>query len=148
MIATQKSLFELTVADLQTKVVMTLPASMPLRNAAIELSQARFHGAPVVDEDGRCIGVLSVSDVARWAKHISGPTVGHARSCGYQDTHRGLGGKETVLCKLEEESVQSSPRSSFPTAKSYWSAESLTVFFSNGKWSIRSRSQARMSGTT
>jgi len=102
MIAKHKSLFELTAADLQTGVPVCLPIGMPLRDAAKKLSEARVHGAPVVDEGGRCVGVLSVSDVARWAINISGPTVSHVQSCGYQETHRGLGGKVTVHCKLDE----------------------------------------------
>jgi CBS domain-containing protein len=32
------------------------------------LAQARVSGAPVVDEDGRCIGVLSTTDFVRYAE--------------------------------------------------------------------------------
>jgi predicted transcriptional regulator len=102
MVATQKSLFDLTAKELQTRVLVTLPTKMPLRDAAKKLSHAKIHGAPVVDDAGRCVGVLSISDVARWALNMSGPSVGHPRSCGYQETHRGLAGKETVTCTLPE----------------------------------------------
>jgi predicted transcriptional regulator len=102
MLASHKPLFDLTAADLQTRVLLTLPASMPLRDAAKKLFDARVHGAPVVDESGLCVGVLSVSDVARWGVRMSGPTSAHPRTCGYQETHRSPGGQESILCTLPE----------------------------------------------
>jgi predicted transcriptional regulator len=100
MVSRTKPLLELTAADLQSAVAVLLPARMPLRDAAKELARAGVHGAPVVDETGRCIGVLSVSDLARWAVQRSGPTVTHPRSCSYQEIHRGARGEETVICSL------------------------------------------------
>jgi len=102
MIATQKSFLELNAADLQSRELVTLPLGMPLREAAKKLLQAGIHGAPVVDGSGRCVGVLSVSDLTRWAVRMSGSMVGHPRTCGFQETHRGLGGKESILCTLPE----------------------------------------------
>ncbi|HKA08712.1 MAG TPA: CBS domain-containing protein, partial [Gemmataceae bacterium] len=102
MIATQKHLLDLTAADLGTKVVVSLSQAMPLRDAAKELLCAGIHGAPVVDAAGRCVGVLSVSDLARWAVRRTCGTVGHPRTCSYQETHRGLRGEETVLCTVEK----------------------------------------------
>jgi len=101
MIATQKHLLDFTAADLWTKVVVSLSQAMPLREAAKELLHAGIHGAPVVDADGRCVGVLSVTDLARWAVQRTGGIVGHPRTCSYQETHRGLRGEETVLCTVE-----------------------------------------------
>lgn len=100
MVATEKCLFDMTAADLQTGVPVLLTERMPLRDAAKKLADAGIHGAPVVDETGRCVGVLSVSDVARWAVRMSGPFVAHPRTCGYQEVHRGRGGEETTLCTL------------------------------------------------
>jgi predicted transcriptional regulator len=102
MVASQKSLFELTAAELQTRILTSLPADMPLRDAAKMLFDARVHGAPVVDESGRCVGVLSISDIARWAVHMSGPTMAHPRTCGFQETHRGPAGREVTHCTLPE----------------------------------------------
>jgi len=102
MIATRKHLLELTAADLGTKLVVTLPEAMALREAAQELLRAGVHGAPVVDADGRCTGVLSVTDLARWAVRRTGGTAGRPRTCSYQETHRGLRGEETVLCTVEK----------------------------------------------
>jgi CBS domain-containing protein len=46
---------------------MTIPQHTTLREAAHLLTRDRISGAPVVDADGRCIGVLSSSDFVIWA---------------------------------------------------------------------------------
>jgi CBS domain-containing protein len=48
--------------------VVTLPKEMSLRAAAHMLSLHRISGAPVVDADGRCIGVVSATDFMRLAE--------------------------------------------------------------------------------
>ncbi len=102
MVATEKSLFELTAADLQHPLLVTFAEGTMFRDAAKEILRAGVHGAPVVDAAGRCIGVLSMSDLARWAVNATGPSVAHAKSCYYQDSHRGVGGLESVVCTLPE----------------------------------------------
>lgn len=102
MPATRKFLFDLTAADLQTHQVVTLSAAMSLRDAAEALFAAGVHGAPVVNDDGQCIGVLSVTDVARWGVRQSQPEAAHPRTCGNQETHRGRDGSEKILCTLPE----------------------------------------------
>ncbi len=99
MTTTDVPLLELTAGDLMSREVRTLPAGMPLRDAARELTRFGVHGAPVVDEAGRCVGVLSVSDFARWAAQ---PTESPPppRACIYQGVLREPGGHETVLCRL------------------------------------------------
>jgi CBS domain-containing protein len=66
MIATTKSLFNLTAEDLMSRDVFMLPQHMSLRAAARMMNQARISGAPVVDDDGRCVGILSTTDLMRW----------------------------------------------------------------------------------
>src|SRR5689334_3550006 len=61
------SLLDLTAADLMTTPVRTIPQETSLREAAHLLTRERISGAPVVDGDGRCIGVLSSSDFVTWA---------------------------------------------------------------------------------
>jgi CBS domain-containing protein len=41
---------------------------MSLRTAAMVLSQARVSGAPVIDSQGACVGVISATDFLRRAK--------------------------------------------------------------------------------
>src|SRR5262245_10817574 len=61
-----ESLRALTAGKLMSREVVTIAAALPIRDAAHRLAIARVSGAPVVDESGRCVGVLSVSDIARW----------------------------------------------------------------------------------
>lgn len=56
----------LTAGELMTTPVTTLPQSMTLREAACLLSGANISGAPVVDAQGNCVGVLSSSDFVTW----------------------------------------------------------------------------------
>jgi CBS domain-containing protein len=53
----------LKIADIMTRDVFTLGASWPADHAALELSLRGFTGAPVRDEGGRLVGVLSRSDL-------------------------------------------------------------------------------------
>jgi CBS domain-containing protein len=57
----------LAAADLMSDTVVVIPKAMSLRGAAHLLSQDHISGAPVVDLDGRCIGVLSATDFLSWA---------------------------------------------------------------------------------
>jgi CBS domain-containing protein len=63
-----KPLLALTAADLMSSAVRTLSPDTPLREAARLLAHEQISGAPVVDEAGRCVGVLSATDFVRWAE--------------------------------------------------------------------------------
>jgi len=52
----------LTAADLMSAPVLTVPQETSLREAAYLLSRSSISGAPVVDKEGRCVGVLSATD--------------------------------------------------------------------------------------
>src|SRR5262249_37013752 len=71
--ATAKSLLGLTAADLMTTAVLTIPPDMSLQEAARFLCAPPLTGAPVVDEAGRCVGVLSSSDFVTWVKQGGKP---------------------------------------------------------------------------
>ena len=60
------------VRDIMTREVVTLRPEMPVSEAARVLFHHRIHGAPVVDADGRVVGVLSAMDLIG----KSGETVG------------------------------------------------------------------------
>jgi CBS domain-containing protein len=51
------------VRDLMIREVLTLTAETPLKRAAELLARERISGAPVVDDAGRVVGVLSEADV-------------------------------------------------------------------------------------
>ena len=92
----------LTARDLMSRGVEVVSADLPLREAAAQLNRHEIHGAPVVDADGRCVGVLSVSDLARWASGRGEPQVQLPRTCSLQEKCREPGGRESVLCRLAE----------------------------------------------
>lgn len=68
MIPTGKPFLALTANDLMSREVEAVPRAMSLRAAAHLLSQARISGAPVVDAEGKCVGVLSATDFVHWAE--------------------------------------------------------------------------------
>jgi CBS domain-containing protein len=74
MHATTMPLFSLTAADLMTRDVLRLHREMPLRDAANLLFRSQISGAPVVDDHGRCVGVLSASDFVRKEVGVSPST--------------------------------------------------------------------------
>lgn len=51
-----------TAKDLMNREVTLIPRDMRMQAAARRLGQMHISGAPVVDEQGRCVGVLSSSD--------------------------------------------------------------------------------------
>jgi CBS domain-containing protein len=66
--AATRPLLALTAADLMKSPVVTIPEGTTLREAARLLCRANITGAPVVDADGRCRGVLSSSDFVTRAR--------------------------------------------------------------------------------
>jgi CBS domain-containing protein len=73
MVAANKPFLSLTANDLMSREVEAIPRAMSLRAAAHLLSQAHITGAPVVDTDGKCVGVLSATDFVRWAEEPGHP---------------------------------------------------------------------------
>ena len=68
MIPTTKPFLALTASELMSRDVEAIPRAMSLRGAAHLLSQAHISGAPVVDTEGKCVGVLSATDFVHWAE--------------------------------------------------------------------------------
>ena len=103
MKAKSKPLLSLTAGDLMSRNVVPLPEWMPLRDAARLLRQTQVGRAPVVDAQGRCVGVLSAADFLRWAEkggrdkeEVAIPV------CPYQVQGRLLTGEAAVICTLAE----------------------------------------------
>jgi CBS domain-containing protein len=97
-------MFALPAGDLMTRDVVVLLQETPLREAARIMIQNRISGAPVVDAQGRCVGVLSAMDFVRMADQ--GAPIGNPRSaplpqtCGFQAKHRDPRGSQTTTCTL------------------------------------------------
>lgn len=66
MIATTKPFLGLTAADLMSRDVVMIPRAMSLCAAAHLLSESQVSGAPVVNETGECVGVVSTTDFMHW----------------------------------------------------------------------------------
>lgn len=65
MTATTESLLELTAEELMSRDVIVIPEKMTLQGAAGMLRRAGVSGAPVINAEGRCTGVLSATDFVR-----------------------------------------------------------------------------------
>jgi predicted transcriptional regulator len=63
-----KSLTTLTAADLMTTSVVMVPEEMSLRGAAHLFSEFHISGAPVLNKQGKCVGVLSATDFVAFAE--------------------------------------------------------------------------------
>jgi len=81
MLATRESLLAINATDLMSRDIILVPKEMTMRGAARLLDRAKISGAPVVDDQGRCIGVISNSDFVRYTekgarrKVLNSPTV-------------------------------------------------------------------------
>ncbi len=102
--ASAKSLLDLTAKDLMIRDLVRLTEEMPLQDAARLLLQNQVGGAPVVDAEGRCVGVLSATDFLRLAVRradVTRPTSPLLPiTCPFQVKHRVLNGHEVTLCTL------------------------------------------------
>jgi CBS-domain-containing membrane protein len=67
----------LTAAKIMSRAVVMIPEQMSLSAAAHLLSQHHISGAPVVDGDGHCVGVLSSTDFVHFVEKgeslVTGP---------------------------------------------------------------------------
>jgi predicted transcriptional regulator len=67
--ATSKPFLALTANDLMSRNVAIVPRAMSLRTAAHLLVETHISGAPVVDDRGECVGVLSSTDFMHSVGH-------------------------------------------------------------------------------
>ncbi len=65
----------LTAKELMTKNVITVTGETPVRELAKILSENKISGAPVVDDQGSVIGVVTESDLIYQNKKVHIPTV-------------------------------------------------------------------------
>jgi CBS domain-containing protein len=102
MSTTHKPFLELTAADLMTSPVVMISQDTPLRVAASLLARVQKSGAAVVNQEGRCVGVLSAGDIVRQARpeaDLAETVLRRPRECSFQDRFR-VPDDEEVLCTL------------------------------------------------
>lgn len=61
---------DLQVRDVMTTVVVTVDASSTLYDATVAFAVNGISGAPVIDENGRLVGVLSETDILTFVKTL------------------------------------------------------------------------------
>lgn len=82
-----KPFLQIVASDLMSRDVLVVPQAMSVRTAARLLAGAQVTGAPVVDDHGCCVGVISSTDFLRWTgKHEVAATEPSAEAvtCAWQ----------------------------------------------------------------
>lgn len=103
MTTATKPILALTTSDLMSPEVITIPQELSLRRAAEVLFRNRISGAPVVDTEGRCVGVLCATDFVQWVEEGGqGADEVPLVACPYQIKERLPTGGEAVVCTLAE----------------------------------------------
>jgi predicted transcriptional regulator len=80
MVSMLQPLLSRKAVDLMSRSVVLVPREMSLRGAAHLLSRAGVSGAPVVDDRGCCIGVLSTTDFLHYTEEDEAPNRGKSES--------------------------------------------------------------------
>lgn len=62
----------MTVKDIMSRHVVCIPTDMSVSELATTLTRKRISGAPVVDADGKIVGVVSLTDIASYAAKAHG----------------------------------------------------------------------------
>ena len=110
MNASRQPLLTRIAADLMTGPVVLVPKQMSVPKAAQLLSQAKISGAPVVDDAGRCIGVISTTDFVSYAKdehHLQ--TKGPHSVCSWQILEEQTTPAEQVADYMTQDPVTAAP---------------------------------------
>jgi CBS domain-containing protein len=112
MRAAGKAFFALTAEDLMTREVVTIPQEMSLPAAARLLSRARISGAPVVDVNGACVGVVSATDFLTLVQ---------------KDSRTRTVACSAPLCVCSEWQVMELPELPFDEVRNHMTADPVTV---------------------
>ncbi len=99
----RKPLSQCTAGDLMSTDLVLLRETQTVREAAHALLRNQISGAPVVDAEGRCVGVLSAADFVRLVEKQEEARASPAMqpmTCGFQEKHATAEGREETLCTL------------------------------------------------
>jgi CBS-domain-containing membrane protein len=99
MTATTRSLLALTASDLMCRDVVTISQDTPIHAATDLFCRRRVGEAAVVDALGRCVGMLSATDLLRGVlQGTGGPFDVPPPGCPYQVKGRLLTDADAVIC--------------------------------------------------
>jgi CBS domain-containing protein len=65
----------ITVADLMMPIAFSLHEHVPVGAIAAMMAYEDVHRVPIVDDDGRVVGLVSALDVVRWVATVTGHSV-------------------------------------------------------------------------
>lgn len=104
MIAPTRPLLALSASDLMSPNVVTISQDSPLRTAVELFLQMQTGEAVVVNTEGRCVGMLSVSNLVRWTLGEAGEAAEHALATACPDQQKGhlLTGTDAAICMRSE----------------------------------------------
>lgn len=98
---------KLLARDLMSAAVQVIHEDMSLQEAGKLLHKYKVSGAPVVNSEGRCVGVLSASDFVHWTMDgAEGVTAKMPPPCPYQRTGRLLTGNVESFCILSADNCR------------------------------------------
>jgi CBS domain-containing protein len=102
MATATQSFLALTAKDLMSHEVILIPEDMLMGDAARLLAGHRISGAPVVDAEGRCVGVLAATDFLRLVGQQATPERPAAAGppCAYQRQRLAPDGTTLLTCTL------------------------------------------------
>jgi CBS-domain-containing membrane protein len=114
MVGTGKALRDLTAADVMSRDLTLVPQEMSLQAAAHLLERAGVSGAPVVDQAGRCVGVLSTTDFVHFVGSLESdyrwpPGGSSERICEWQLVNGNASPKDTVGKHMTADPVTADP---------------------------------------
>lgn len=89
-----------TVADVMQHQVVTVPLDLTVRELSRLLLDHGISGAPVVDEAGRSVGVVSATDVMRAASGEDVSSEGGSSGGFYRDEQRGDGPDDRFVRRI------------------------------------------------
>lgn len=74
IVAERKPKDQTPVSEYMTADVVTTTAETSIRDVADDMIEHGFHHTPVVDEDGKGIGIVTTTDIAAYMSHVQTPS--------------------------------------------------------------------------
>ena len=68
--AVKHNIYERKIADIMTSDVVTLEAGGTIHEALVLMGENRVSAIPVVDREGRCVGILSTTDLVDMTRDV------------------------------------------------------------------------------
>jgi CBS domain-containing protein len=97
---------EATARDVMTRNVLKVKEEMTVHELATFLTENEITGAPVENQNGKLVGVVSIWDIALTEAEQATIEVEHSHSSIYSDTKKRLNREEALTLHIEDEGLQ------------------------------------------